>query len=92
MKDSLRQGLSTTKRIVVTENRTIDFLGPDPRLVGSPCAAVSVDSPDESGRVYATPSLIRDIETVCRDLLLEHLEPGEDSCLPYPTSGPVGCQ
>jgi predicted thioesterase len=31
------------------------------------------------GRVYATPELIRDIEMTCRDLLLEHLDAGEDS-------------
>ena len=33
----------------------------------------------EEGRVYATPSLIRDIEHACRDLILEHADPGEDS-------------
>jgi len=33
----------------------------------------------EGARVYATPSLVRDIEMACRDLLLEHLDPGEDS-------------
>ncbi len=33
----------------------------------------------EKGRVYATPMLVRDIEFACRDLLLRHLEPGEDS-------------
>lgn len=31
------------------------------------------------GRVYATPELVRDVEMTCRDLLLEHLESGEDS-------------
>jgi predicted thioesterase len=31
------------------------------------------------GRVYATPEVIRDVEMTCRDLLLEHLDPGEDS-------------
>ena len=30
-------------------------------------------------RVYSTPSLLYDIEVVCRDLLLEHIEPGKDS-------------
>ena len=30
-------------------------------------------------RVYATPKLLYDIEFACRDLLLEHLEPGKDS-------------
>lgn len=33
----------------------------------------------EEGRVYATPSMVRDIEQTCRDFLLEHLDPGEDS-------------
>ena len=33
----------------------------------------------EEGRVYATPELVRDIEVTCRDLLLEHLDDGEDS-------------
>ncbi|MCX7960651.1 MAG: LysR family transcriptional regulator [Burkholderiales bacterium] len=33
----------------------------------------------EAARVYATPMLVRDIEMTCRELLLEHLDPGEDS-------------
>ena len=33
----------------------------------------------EAARVYATPSLVRDVEVACRNLLLEHLDPGEDS-------------
>lgn len=33
----------------------------------------------EEGRVYGTPEFIRDIEHLCRDLLLEHAEAGEDS-------------
>lgn len=33
----------------------------------------------EACRVYATPELVRDIETSCRDLLLEHGDDGEDS-------------
>ena len=33
----------------------------------------------EEGRVYGTPWLIRDIEHTCRDLILEHADPGEDS-------------
>jgi len=33
----------------------------------------------EEGRVYATPSLLRDIEHTCRDLLREHADSGEDS-------------
>ncbi len=30
-------------------------------------------------RVYATPELVRDIELTCRDLILEHVDAGEDS-------------
>ena len=30
-------------------------------------------------RVYATPKLLYDIEMVCRDLLLQHIDPGKDS-------------
>lgn len=30
-------------------------------------------------RVYATPSIISDVEFTCRDGLLAHLDPGEDS-------------
>lgn len=33
----------------------------------------------ERARVYATPMLVRDIEIACRELLLAHLDPGEDS-------------
>ena len=33
----------------------------------------------EEARVYATPMLVRDIEITCRELLLQHLDPGEDS-------------
>ena len=33
----------------------------------------------EGGRVYATPMLVRDIENASRDLLLRHLDAGEDS-------------
>jgi predicted thioesterase len=31
------------------------------------------------GMVYATPQMVNDVEYACRDLLLEHLDPGEDS-------------
>jgi predicted thioesterase len=30
-------------------------------------------------RVYATPRIISDVEYTCRNFLLEHLDPGEDS-------------
>lgn len=33
----------------------------------------------EEGRVYSTPMMIGDIEMTCRNLILEHLDPGEDS-------------
>lgn len=33
----------------------------------------------EAARVYATPMLVRDIEVTCREFLLAHLDPGEDS-------------
>jgi fluoroacetyl-CoA thioesterase len=33
----------------------------------------------EASRVYGTPSLVHDIEDTCRDLLLEHVDAGEDS-------------
>lgn len=60
MKESLAKGLSTTRKIRVDRERTIDFMG-------------------EKARVYATPMLVLDIERICRELLLEHLDPGEDS-------------
>jgi len=33
----------------------------------------------EEARTYATPSMISDIEYTCRNLILEHADPGEDS-------------
>jgi predicted thioesterase len=33
----------------------------------------------EAARVYATPALVRDIELAARELVLAHLDPGEDS-------------
>ncbi len=60
MKVSLRAGISHTRRLTVDRERTIDFMG-------------------EDGRVYGTPYLVRDIEHTCRDLILEHVDPGEDS-------------
>lgn len=39
----------------------------------------TIDFMGEERRVYATPSMLGDIEMVCRNLLLEHLDPGEDS-------------
>jgi fluoroacetyl-CoA thioesterase len=39
----------------------------------------TIDFMGESARVYATPMLVRDIEVTCRELLLQHLDAGEDS-------------
>jgi fluoroacetyl-CoA thioesterase len=33
----------------------------------------------KEGMVYATPRMVNDVEYACRDLLLEHLDEGEDS-------------
>jgi len=41
--------------------------------------ARTIDFMGEENRVYATPELIRDIELTCRDLLLEHVDSGQDS-------------
>jgi len=39
----------------------------------------TIDFMGEAARVYATPMLVRDIEMTCRNLLLAHLDTGEDS-------------
>lgn len=39
----------------------------------------TIDFMGEHARVYATPMLVRDIEIACRNLLLQHLDAGEDS-------------
>jgi len=39
----------------------------------------TIDFMGEQARVYATPMLVQDLEIACRELLLEHLDPGEDS-------------
>ena len=33
----------------------------------------------KEGAVYATPHMVSDVEYTCREFLLEHLDPGEDS-------------
>src|SRR5881396_3998290 len=46
---------------------------------------IKVDEPrvisfmGEDCRVYATPRIISDVEYTCRNFLLEHLDPGEDT-------------
>lgn len=39
----------------------------------------TIDFMGDKARVYATPMLVRDIEIASRELLLPHLDPGEDS-------------
>jgi len=39
----------------------------------------TIDFMGDEGRVYATPELVRDIENVCRDFLLDWTDAGEDS-------------
>lgn len=39
----------------------------------------TIDFMGEQARVYATPMLVLDIERIARELLLEHLDAGEDS-------------
>jgi predicted thioesterase len=60
MKPSLQPGLSAVASVAIDRDRTIDFMG-------------------EQARVYGTPMLLRDIESACRELLLAHLDAGEDS-------------
>jgi fluoroacetyl-CoA thioesterase len=60
MSETLKPGLTATRRVDIDAKRTVSFMGDD-------C------------RVYATPSLMYDMEMACRDLLLEHIEAGKDS-------------
>lgn len=39
----------------------------------------TIDFMGEELRVYSTPSLVRDIEMTCRNLLLRHVDANEDS-------------
>jgi fluoroacetyl-CoA thioesterase len=39
----------------------------------------TIDFMGEAARVYATPVLVRDLEMACREFLLGHLDPAEDS-------------
>jgi fluoroacetyl-CoA thioesterase len=39
----------------------------------------TIDFMGKDARVYATPSLVRDIEQTCRDLIFEYVAEGEDS-------------
>lgn len=54
-----------------------------PGLEGKSSLAVdrerTIDFIGESARVYSTPALIYDLEVACRNLVLPHLDAGEDS-------------
>lgn len=39
----------------------------------------TIDFLGESLRVYSTPSMVRDVELACRDLLLQYCDQGEDN-------------
>ena len=39
----------------------------------------TIDFMGDALRVYSTPSMLRDIEHTCRDVILEHLDEGEDT-------------
>ena len=39
----------------------------------------AIDFMGDELRVYATPCIVHDLEYACRDLILEHLEDGQDS-------------
>lgn len=42
-------------------------------------AGRTIDFIGESARVYSTPALLYDLEVACRNLVLPHLDAGEDS-------------
>ena len=46
-------------------------------LVVDEARCISFMGPES--RVYATPRMVSDVEYACRDFLLQHLDPGEDS-------------
>ncbi|MCZ7600290.1 MAG: LysR family transcriptional regulator [Gammaproteobacteria bacterium] len=60
MSSKVTVGLGASRRIVVDDDRTIQFMG-------------------EALRVYATPEIVWDVEMLCRDLLMKHLDAGERS-------------
>ena len=60
VRESLRTGVTATKKITVDRERTIGFMG-------------------DEGRVYSTPSMVRDIEYTCHELLKEHVDESENS-------------
>ncbi len=57
---------SLQKNISFTKSVTVD----ESRVIGFM---------GKEAAVYATPRMVSDVEYACRDMLLEHLDPGEDS-------------
>ena len=39
----------------------------------------TIDFMGDDLRVYATPQIVHDLEYACRDLILQHLDDGEDT-------------
>ncbi len=60
MSTELAPGAAHTRRLAVSRDRTIGFMG-------------------EDFRVYATPSMVNDVEFTCRDFLLKFLSEEQDS-------------
>ena len=60
MKESLKPGITTTRRFDVDDAKTIGFMG-------------------DALRVYATPSMLLDIEITCLEWIMEHLDEGEET-------------
>ncbi len=57
----------------------------------------TIDFMGEDLLIYATPEVLRDIELTCRNLLLEHCDPGEDSVgmrveFDHSAATPIGMQ
>jgi fluoroacetyl-CoA thioesterase len=60
--------MKSTLEIGLSATRTIEIDTPR-----------TIDFLGEALRVYATPELVRDFEVACREFLLRHTDPGEDS-------------
>lgn len=55
----------------------------------------TIDFLGDELRVYATPELVRDVETICRNFLLDFVDAGEDSVgfsinIPHSAASPLG--
>lgn len=78
---SLRPGTTVSRRIRVTERRTVDYMDGDSFIV--PVGAmVDVDALEEqiaTSRIYSTPALVRDIEDVAKEAMAPALERSQTS-------------